>query len=719
LDTTSRQKRTARRAGGSNNNRQSGQTGTDDVEEDEDAQIITQQYTDELVNDDDDGASRPAYSDNDDNNDDDDEGEKDNDDNDDDRNDDDDDTEDDANDNNKKPRAVTKSTRQPLRQIDRESREAPRAFPGTLLYLSEQAKGDDSVNGMAAATHINKWTAILGHANTEFERALHKESRRLTRHPIAFAFLEPASNKVQLLHGIEEIAMDNEEHDAEGRIGFFIGDRVTVTIDGVVHQQDPQFGTVATFPALTDKFQGKPATAMACIQAVEPMIAEDTKARTIHVAKLFSVPVVWWSFFLAKPRTPTETYRWIAATTRSWKSDAAKTAANTARQWSRVACTHSLTSRTTSGIALPVGPGPRDMQTVQWASHSLNRYLPRPKPSPSTQPQPVAPAPPNTNHQHATLHQAMLLAQDVITKTFKRSDREKTVAKRLPEATLCRLLGLSGLGWDDQALLAPVWLKLYQQQDKASREMVLRAFFQELGKTVPAFTHFRNSTLFDNIIAQKFEPGASYESCHHGISLLAVSMRSFAAQERERQDDDHFEQATSKTPEAVRKHSAKTPPPLPTTIAELQQLMWRLVVLTKGLFTTNCLLAIQLQDLFTAVQEWEQTLMGDLAAVDELIPQLAWAVTAAAREFYGTINTRGDVDPPEDEYGTTAPTVAIAQLSIHTTMFKAGYRLNLTNIPEQWKRHPPSAAPATQQRSDGSNNNNNRNGKGGGGSGGQ
>jgi hypothetical protein len=39
--------------------------------------------------------------------------------------------------------------------------------------------------------------------------------------------------------------------------------------------------------------------------------------------------------------------------------------------------------------------------------------------------------------------------------------------------------------------------------------------------------------------------------------------------------------------------------------------MWRLI---------DCLLAIQLHDLFTAVQEWEQMLMGDPAVVDELIP---------------------------------------------------------------------------------------------------
>jgi hypothetical protein len=390
---------------------------------------------------------------------------------------------------------------------------------------------------------------------------------------------------VQLVHGIEEITLDNEDHEAEGHVGFFIGDRATVTVDRIVQQHDPQFCTVPSFNNLMAQFHGKPATAAACARAMGQLLSGDTKARTTQVAKLFPVPQVWWSFFLSKPRTPMETYRWVTATTWNWKSNTEKTAANTAKQWSRAACTHTIASAETSGVAIAVGYSPRNTVTVQWASHSLSRYLPRPKPSPGNQAPAAAtptPTPPETNHHHATLHQAMLLAQDVITKTFERSDREKTVAKRLPEATLCRLLGLSGLAWADQSHLAPVWLTLHQQLDKASREMVMRAFFQELGKTVPAFTQFCNSTLFDNIIAHKFEPGAAYETCHHGISLLAVSIQIFAAQEREQQDNDHFEQAMNKTPEAVQKHSTKAPPPLPTTIAELQQLVWCLVVLTKG-----------------------------------------------------------------------------------------------------------------------------------------
>jgi hypothetical protein len=58
------------------------------------------------------------------------------------------------------------------------------------------------------------------------------------------------------------------------------------------------------------------------------------------------------------------------------------------------------------------------------------------------------------------------------------------------------------------------------------------------------------------------------------------------------------------------------------TIAELLQLLWRLIILTTGLFTTNCSLAIQLKDLYTALKRQEQTIMGNTTSASELIPQI-------------------------------------------------------------------------------------------------
>jgi hypothetical protein len=321
-----------------------------------------------------------------------------------------------------------------------------------------------------------------------------------------------------------------------------------------------------------------------------------------------------------------------------------------------------------------------DEEIIRWAVRRLAAYLPAVSPVPPPVAPRVAPSDANTE----LCHQAVLLAHNVLQSVTERNDRERTApaTKQVPDTLLCNLLGLSGLTWDERDLLAPIWQQLYQQPDKAAKDIIIRTFFQGLGAQCPAFRHFRNSLLFEHITAHKFEPGAAYETCHHGISLLAVSLRSFADQERERHDDECFDQATTRTPDAVRKHTTKTPPPLPTSIGELLQLLERLVVLTVGLFTVHCSFAIQLRDLQTALQEKEHRLMGTPETTADLIPQLVWAVISAAREFYGHISTRTDIDPTGDE----APRLAIAQLSIYTTMMKAGIKLDLAGVPDQWRR---------------------------------
>jgi hypothetical protein len=117
---------------------------------------------------------------------------------------------------------------------------------------------------------------------------------------------------------------------------------------------------------------------------------------------------------------------------------------------------------------------------------------------------------------------------------MERNDRERTaVAKHLPDALLCCLLGWSGLGWGTQSLMAPSWLTLYQQPDKICGAMAIREFFQDLGEELPAFSQFENTLLFDHIANIKLASGSSHEKAHHGLSLLALSMRSFTVQEQE------------------------------------------------------------------------------------------------------------------------------------------------------------------------------------------
>lgn len=97
----------------------------------------------------------------------------------------------------------------------------------------------------------------------------------------------------------------------------------------------------------------------------------------------------------------------------------------------------------------------------------------------------MALASPDLTAYTATMNQAMVLTQDAIRQAVERPDREKTAPKKLPDTILCRLLGLSGLKWEEQHLLAPIWLSLHQQPDKTARGLVLQTFFKILANKHP------------------------------------------------------------------------------------------------------------------------------------------------------------------------------------------------------------------------------------------
>jgi hypothetical protein len=146
---------------------------------------------------------------------------------------------------------------------------------------------------------------ILTKGPHSFEKALSKERRRMNPTPIVFTIMEPRSNKVQLAHGFEDIAVDNEEHDANESVGFFLGDRVTVVMDNIPTQHDPPCWTVTTVTELTSQFKGKHANAVACSKAKGTLILGNPRASTINIPKLFPVPMPWWSFFLTKTHRDT------------------------------------------------------------------------------------------------------------------------------------------------------------------------------------------------------------------------------------------------------------------------------------------------------------------------------------------------------------------------------------------------------------------------------
>ena len=109
--------------------------------------------------------------------------------------------------------------------------------------------------------------------------------------------------------------------------------------------------------------------------------------------------------------------------------------------------------------------------------------------------------------------------------------------------------------------------------------------------------HFHSSQLFEHIVQHKFIPGDSYDTCHHGLSILAVSLRSFSVQEQEQREEEFFREASNKTQDSIRKHKTKGLPAIPTSIGELLLLLNQLITLTKGLFTATSPMLMQLTEL--------------------------------------------------------------------------------------------------------------------------
>ena len=563
--------------------------------------------------------------------------------------------------------------------------------PGTLLHRFPITGTSRSSSGEEEAAHILQWLRILKEGPTKFERATAR-NRRHPSEPIAiFAMVGRQSTVITAAHGFGTIIVLDENHTANGRVGFFLGDRIAAPTQNGWHLQNPPLGTTRDWTSLLSTYTGSPATERTISKSQE-LFLPPTTDRTRHcIPSLFPIPHAWWPTFLGSPLTVLDGFNYINTVTQGWTSDNAKKAARAARLWARCACTQHEANQRTSGVTIPTKVRNMDPETLSWAHDQLGSYLPTPDQTRT--------GPPTLNHAATTTPsrteeialQLSAAAHSLIQSAIERTDTTRATTKEIPENLTCFLLGISGLAWDDRHLLAPIWTELYKQPNKSTREVTLQTFFAELSAQVPSFREFSNTTLSDNIINHKLAPGPTYETCHHGISILAVSLRTFTIQELERQEETCFDLATNKTPDAIKKHMSKGPPPLPTTISELIQQIHRLLVLTDGLFTHRCAMVTQLRELMEILQVREHRLMGDYASSAQLIPQVVWALILSARDFYRQVCTRSQLDPT---VGT--PRTATASLSTYTHMIALKMKLDLDGLPHQWTAQP-ARHPTTEQ----------------------
>jgi hypothetical protein len=401
-----------------------------------------------------------------------------------------------------------------------------------------------------------------------------------------------------------------------------------------------------------------------------------------------------------------EAYIHISAKMNLWEgSDATSTMV---LGWFRAVCTRHTSSPDYSIVDMGTRAIPRDAETVPWTLAHLQAIVPRPA-QPATQGNTSnGDVPADSMHENARsttdntgatqtaelYNRIIALSDNILASKVGDKERPSETAKTLSEVELCRLLGFCGLGWQERHLLPPIWADLKKQPDRASRDAVLSAFFEDLAKDEPSLRHFNNQALFEDIINHRFQPGDTYDSCHKGFSPLAFLPKTHATIHEEMVAEDHYHEANVKTVAEVRKHRTKGPPPIPTTDADLLRLNTRDVTVLTAFFTKWSALVQQEIELNDGIQEQQMDMFSHPDCTREMIPQFLWAKIKARRHFFLQTCTKAMLDVPR----TSLPTVAKAKLSAHTLMFLNDIKVSIKGVPPQWLGHDDKPGPAKKAR---------------------
>ena len=73
-----------------------------------------------------------------------------------------------------------------------------------------------------------------------FEQEIAQNLRQTGPAPALFAVLPEWLETVKLAHGFATMILNNREHWADGKVGFFLGNRIAVTLASRQCLQDPR-----------------------------------------------------------------------------------------------------------------------------------------------------------------------------------------------------------------------------------------------------------------------------------------------------------------------------------------------------------------------------------------------------------------------------------------------------------------------------------------------
>jgi hypothetical protein len=146
-----------------------------------------------------------------------------------------------------------------------------------------------------------------------FEREIARNLRHTEMAPALFAILPEWSETVKLAHGFSSMLLTNRKHWADGKVGFFLGDRITVPLATGQQLQDPRLVLARSFQMLLTSFSGVPASEQRITRCATTPVPASNKGSTITLHKLFPIPQSWWPFFLPGSKTPGDALEFVAS----------------------------------------------------------------------------------------------------------------------------------------------------------------------------------------------------------------------------------------------------------------------------------------------------------------------------------------------------------------------------------------------------------------------
>ena len=189
---------------------------------------------------------------------------------------------------------------------------------------------NQSSSGKAEAEYILHWLCILGDRPTKFERAIARNRHHLSDPIALFAIVCHRSTVIKAAHGFNTIIMQDEDHAANRRIGFFLGGRIAAANEHGGHLQNLPLCTTHDWNTLLTNYTSSPAPKHTICNSNDVFLPPTNPGKCHTTPWLFPLPHTWWPAFLDKPLTVLDAFNYIEDITQQWTSPKVKAAAQAA-----------------------------------------------------------------------------------------------------------------------------------------------------------------------------------------------------------------------------------------------------------------------------------------------------------------------------------------------------------------------------------------------------